>query len=252
MRRRQKTSSATMMPLLRTEPQLSEAQLRYMWEDVWPGQPTPPIEVRDGGCFLLTLGGVEVTGMVMPAPVPNNELLGPAATSWLWPDAEVALHGYLAHAVILAGGADRPLLALQALTQVTAVIVRATKALGVYVGGASAVVRGEVFVELAQATPLPISLWVDFRVVPSSDGRFGLFTVGLQQLGLMELEIPTSRLNPGELREWSMQVASYLVHERPDLRHGHTIGFSAGEKIQVAHVPSMTGTGQLAYRLTGL
>src|SRR5690348_1643519 len=125
MRRGRKTSSAMMLPLLRAAPQISEAQLRYMWEDVWPGQPTPPIEVRDGAGFLLTLFGVEVTGMVMTAPVPNDEVSAPAATSWLWPDAEVALHSYGAHAVILASGADNPLLAFQAVTQVTAVVVRA-------------------------------------------------------------------------------------------------------------------------------
>lgn len=140
----------------------------------------------------------------------------------------------------------------EALTRVTAVLVRATRALGVYVGSASAVVRGDVFVALAQAAALPISAWVDFRVVRADDGRYGLFTVGLRQFGLMELEIATSGLPVGELRIWCMDVASHLVRDRPDVRHGHTIGFSAGEKIRVAHVPSMTGTGQLAYRLTGL
>lgn len=240
------------MPLLREASAISAAQLRYTWEDVWPGRPVPGFEVRGGAGFVVTLGGVEVTGAMMSSPIPNREAQLAADTSWLWPHAGPELLGYRGHMVVAATGAETALLAHQAVTQVTAVLVRATTALGVYVGGAAVTAPGALFVELAQLDPLPIALWVDFRVMRSCDGSYGLVTTGLRQFGLMELEISTSTLYGVDLREWCLDVAGYLVRERPDLRNGHTIGRSAGEKVRVAHAPSLTGNGVLAYRLTGL
>ena len=202
--------------------------------------------------FTCQVNGALAGALVMPAPIPNNEVNGPASTSWLWPTAPQDLQGYDAHIVVFVSQAESHLAAFQAMTRVAAAIVRASNALGVYMGGAGIVVRADVFVEMAQEMEIPVPLWVDLRCVASGDGGSGLFTVGLQQFGLMEVEVPSSPQKCGDLRMWTMSLASWLIETRPTINSGETVGLSADERIRVDHAPSMINREGPVMRLTGI
>jgi hypothetical protein len=138
------------------------------------------------------------------------------------------------------------------MTRVTAAIVRASNALGVYVGGAGTVIRADVFVGMAQEMEVPVALWVDMRCVAPIHGRTGLFTVGLKQFGLMEIEVPSSSQECGDLRMWTLSLASWLIETRPTINSGETVGLSADERIPVEHAPSMINREGPVMRLTGI
>jgi hypothetical protein len=87
----------------------------------------------------------------------------------------------------------------------------------------------------------PLYLWVDLRAVRNDDGTTGLFTTGLTPLGHVEIEIPRIKMQPGELREWLLNIMYYLLEKGPVLKHGETIGMTAEQKIRIRHAPSSFG-----------
>jgi uncharacterized protein DUF4261 len=244
--------AALCMPLLRGPVQLTPAEISQAWSEVWPGRPGPSNFEVKGGAFTCQVDGAVVGGMVMPAPIPNDELAGPASTSWLWPTASQDLQGYSAHVVVFVSQAGSHLAAFHAMTRMTAAVVRASNALGVYMGGAGTVIRADVFVGMAQEMEMPVALWLDLRCVASRDGRTGLFTVGLKQFGLMEIEIPSSSQKCGDLRIWTMSLASWLIETRPTINSGETVGLTADERIPVEHAQSMINREGPVMRLTGI
>ena len=240
------------MPVLRSPLELVEADLRQTWRALWPrSQPLTNVEASKGA-LTFDADGASAAAMVMPAPIPNNELAGPAATSWLWPTATQDLAGYGAHIVVWASRAASHLAAFQTMTRVAATIVRATNALGVYMGGAGLVIKGDLFVEMAQELELPVALWVDLRCMREPDGRSSLFTVGLNQLGLHEIEIPAANKACGDLRIWTMNLGAWLIESRPTINQGETVGLSQDERIRVDYADSMVGRLGPVMRLTGL
>lgn len=190
----------------------------------------------------------------MPGPIPGGELEGPAATSWLWPRAPDEIERVNAHVVAWVSGDGPPLDAHRHLTRLVVAVMRATDALGVYWGAAGQLIRADVFDGIAhehEDVNPPVMLWVGFRGFVEG-GRSSLFTVGLSEFGLMEFEIAPWDKQVGELREFAMNIATYLIHEGPVLGDGHTVGGSEEERILVRHAPSMVDRPGTVYRLEGL
>lgn len=243
--------AALCMPLLKTPVELTTTSVLVAWSEVWPGRPEPSnIEVKAGG-FTCEVEAVQVSGMLMPTPIPNDEVWGPASTTWLWPGAANDLLGYGAHVVIFASQAGSQLAAFQAMTRTAAAVVRASNGLGVYMGGAGTVIRSDVFVRMAQDMEVPVPLWIDLRCVRTQEGGAGLFTVGLQQFDLMEIEIPSSHRQCGDLRIWTTSIASWLIETRPTIRAGETVGLSAEERVLVEHAESLIKREGPVMRLVG-
>ena len=59
----------------------------------------------------------------------------------------------------------------------------------------------------------------------------------------------TDRPEPGELREWLINIMFYLLENGPVLQHGQTIGMSAEQKIRIQHVASTFGHPAKVIRL---
>src|ERR1700720_609740 len=98
--------SAVCMPLLRGPVHLTSAGIAQAWHEIWPHDPPPAnIEFKEAA-FTCGLPGALAGGMVMPASIPNDEVSGPASTSWLWPGAVKDLQGYGAHAVVFVSQAE--------------------------------------------------------------------------------------------------------------------------------------------------
>jgi hypothetical protein len=217
------------------------------------GKSASEIDRGKGTVFSFKVGD-EVFGLALiPAPYPAADLDGPIATSWMWPKqppiADLKKHRSHLLVTMMGGAMDRVRRRLM-LTAVTALAARQAGVMAVYWPEATLVLFPPLFVNMAEEinTPEvpPLYLWVDLRAFRNEDGTTGLFTTGLARLGHMEIEIPSIEMEPGELREWLLNIMYYLLENGPVLQDGQTIGMSAEQKIQIRHCPSSFGhTGRV-------
>jgi Domain of unknown function (DUF4261) len=186
---------------------------------------------------------------LMPAPYPAAELEGPIATSWMWPGNTPieAVKRHRSHLLVtMTGGSADPVRRRLILTAVTALAAKQPGVMAVYWGEAALVIYPPLFIDMAQEMDSPeappLYLWVDLRAFRNADGTTGLFTTGLSSLGHMEIEIPRIAMAPGDLREWVLNIMSYLLDNGPVLKDGQTIGRSAEEQqLRIRHSPSTFG-----------
>ncbi len=71
----------------------------------------------------------------------------------------------------------------------------------------------------------------------------------MKALGHMEIEIPRIRMSPGDLRDWTINIAGYLLDKGPVLLDGNTIGMTAEQKIRIRHTTSMFDRPDLVLRM---
>lgn len=189
----------------------------------------------------------------MPAPIPTGEAER-AADSFLWPNgSRFAVH--TSHVVVGSGGThpDRVGAAL-ALTELAVAALRAFNGTAVYWGSGSITVKRDQFLEFALGATrehLPLYLWCRFQVVRPAENRFGLYTIGLRQFDVMELEVDDSAWKPSELLEFAYNMAHYLVQSGPVIKDGDTVGGSDAQRITVRHGTSTSDPTRMAYKIVG-
>jgi hypothetical protein len=209
------------------------------------GKSASDIERKDE-IVSFNLGDEFVALALMPVPYPDME--GPLATTWMWPP-EPPIEDVKQHEshllVTMIGGEGDPVRRRLKLTAVTALAAKQPGVMAVYWPEGTMVSYPPVFIGMAETINSPdappLYLWVDLRAVRNEDGTTGLFTTGLTQLGHMEIEIPRIKMEPGELREWLLNIMYYLLEKGPVLQHGQTIGMSAEQKIRIRHCASSFG-----------
>ncbi|MFL5243296.1 MAG: DUF4261 domain-containing protein [Gemmataceae bacterium] len=212
------------------------------------GKSVSNIQRGDGGVFSFDVGDEFFALAVMPVPYPANDLEGPLATTWMWPPRPPIenVKKHRSHLLItMTGGAADPVRRRLILTAVTALAAKQTGVMAVYWGEAALILSPPVFVDMAEKIispeAPPLYLWVDLRAWRNKDGTTGLFTTGLACLGHMEMEIPSIDMEPGELREWLLNIMYYLLENGPVLKHGQTIGMTAEQQIRIQHCASSFG-----------
>jgi hypothetical protein len=210
------------------------------------GRAVSGINRGDKGMFSFDLGDEFLALALMPAPYPDLE--GPIATSWMWPPQPPieSVKRHRSHLLItMTGGAEGPVQRRLILTAVTALAAKQRGVMAVYWPEATLVHFPPVFVEFAKEFNSPemppLYLWVDLRAIRNKDGTTGLFTTGLSALGHKEIEIPSIDMEPGELREWLLNIMYYLLENGPVLEHGQTIGMTAEQQLRIRHCRSSFG-----------
>jgi hypothetical protein len=213
-----------------------------------PGGGSPSDFKTERGFLTFDLGDELVAVAVMPAPYPWSDLEGPCATSWMWPKRTPAssVRAHQCHVLITAmRGRSAPIVRRLGVTQIVGLAAELPGVLGVYWPEGTLVHYPPVFTQMARKITSvkgpPLYLWVDFRVFRNQDGSFGLFTTGLRWLGHLELEIPRLAMPPGELRDWAVNIAYYLLENGSKIKDGHTIGMSATQQLRIRFVPSRFG-----------
>lgn len=212
------------------------------------------IEDDDPTTLSLRSGETSLSITLIAEPLAWTELEGPCETAWHFPQARKRLSAQNAHLSFQVEGETRSSIELMlTLTRLVAATALCTSALGVYVPSAMQVHNIKDFVrEAEQATPaqLPLYLWLRFGLVREEDGSTSLYTTGMVELELMEVEIPHTKLDPQTLVDRAFNVAHYLLERGPVLEDGHTVGISADDKFMVKHAPSMLDEGRLVYQLS--
>jgi hypothetical protein len=76
-----------------------------------------------------------------------------------------------------------------------------------------------------------------------------MYTLGMQQFALMDIEVDRCTLNVEELFNVVSNVAHYLIRSGPVIEDGHTVGSSERERILVRHRPSILDKNRQVYKI---
>jgi hypothetical protein len=216
----------------------------------WPDVPPPQEQARRGSAVTFQLGGERGALSFVPSPIPWENLKGPCATAWYWPQAAEAMKAHRAHVIAgLGGGPADAVTRRLRLTALTGAVASAAgpAACGILWPGGMVVHAPEPFLDRAREMSrgnLPLELWIDFRIFRESEDTLTLFTTGLAEFGLPDLEIPRSRRPFKEVYAAAFNTAHYLIDQGPVLKDGDTLGLAAGETVLVHHVESRWGHGR--------
>jgi hypothetical protein len=211
------------------------------------GHRTGEFSAEEGVC-AFSLADEMAAVAAMPAPYPWSDLEGPCSTAWMWPEdkSPMDIKQHRSHVlVMLMGGRSAPVERRLMLTQLASLAAQQPGAQAVYWPEATLVHYPPLFIDMARdirsPEAPPLYLWVDYRLFDAGGGRVGLFTTGLSALGHMEIEIPGIEMDPGELREWTLNISYYLLEKGPVLKNGDTIGMTPEHKVRIRHRPSKFG-----------
>lgn len=228
-------------------------QLFDFLKSTWPETPLAKDISNNDQTLTFDLGKAIAAVSLMPAPIPWEELEGPCATAWYWPEATQALKDHKYHLIVALMKSPFDTIDTTLLfTKLVASVAASVKADGIYWGAGTLVHCPETFIEQSKEMSqeyLPLYLWIDFRVQKGNIEKYTLFTTGMESLGFMEIEILNSECEPSLLIDRAYNIAHYLLDNGPILKDGNTIGLSEEEKILVRHVPSIFEASRKVYRL---
>ena len=204
----------------------------------------PAVQVkRKDNTISFHLGEDKIVVSSMDAAVPWADLKGPCRAAWYWPEAARELRSHEAHllAVVVPGTPDHKAAAIK-LTKVAAALVASSPAVGVFWGGSGTVHAPGPFHQTASALApdrLPIEIWVGFGLIPEGDETHSVFTSGLEDFGLQEIEIHNSQRDPQFLYERLFDVVHYVLRKDVILHDGETIGITDTERITIQQTQSV-------------
>ncbi len=213
------------------------------------------IETQDNESFFISVpacGHAFLT--LISAPIPDQEAEHNADGNLFWPDAARDLRAYKAHIItgILAGPED-PVQLNMVLSKLARIAIKTFAGVGVYWGDGAVTNSSEVFLDMSEDldsdTP-PLYLWVRFQLVASDDNQLELYTVGMSQFGLNEIEMSPCDWDTAKILDFVYNIVSYLIENGPAINDGDTVGGDERERIIVNHVTGKYIDDEQVYKLT--
>lgn len=200
------------------------------------------------GASSFSLGELELTCALMPAPVPNGEADGATDRSLSGLGGSWTLPEHRAHLVVVETSKTRPTAAqLARFTRAVAAITRATDAVGVYWGDAGATHHPEFVIDMAKSE-LPLPVWVGVSIA-SVKGQVELLSLGMHQLRLPDLLLQAPAAD-GPTLEFFFNLLGYVVRRKKPLAEGETVGRDEKERLRVTYGPSPLEDGAQVWRVT--
>jgi uncharacterized protein (TIGR03067 family) len=212
-------------------------------------------EVSNGNTVTVNRGETAVGFLAhMPASIPNGEAEENADRNFLWPSGRAEAAKHRSHVIVTNVGAELPSPVESALvvTRLALVALKAFDGTAVYWGNASVCNSREVFEDFCaniSEEHLPVPVWLRFQPVRASNDEIGLYTFGMRQFGLMDIEVDRCRMNLTELFEFVSNIAHYLIKSGPVIHDGNTVGGSENERILVHHRQSTIEPARRVYKL---
>ena len=218
-------------------------QLLKDWKELEPDLLTVSADNGDD-VVALDYGEAYIAVMNTPAPIGDDtvELVGP---SRLWPETEAFNSDYQAHAVVTVTGFGEDLTGLDdtfLLSKVVASLVAISpETFAVYWGSANHLIYPPLFREITmEALPNPLLLlWVAINVGERPDGVMTGHTVGLDAVGLMDIEIPQTPKTAEETVAFLVDVADYLLTNGLVIKDGDAVKETDEETIRAVYAVSL-------------
>jgi len=205
---------------------------------------------------IMVTHGEDIVGFLahMPAPIPNGEAEENADRNFLWPNGRNDAAKHLSHVIVTNFGAgdQTPIQSAIAVSRLALVALKLFDGIGVYWGNGSVCNSREVFEQFCENMSeehLPVPAWLRFQLVNVSDDVVGLYTLGMSQFGLMDIEVDRCKREPQDLFEFVADIAHYLIQSGPVIADGNTVGGSADERILVHHRASMIDQHRRVYKI---
>lgn len=206
--------------------------------------------------IVTVMRGAEILGFLAPIPaaIPGGEAEENADWNFLWPNGREEAATHQAHVIVTTMSVENqtPILSALAVSQLALVALRLFDGIGVYWGNGNVCNSRGVFEEFCRDLAeghLPVPVWLRFQLVPNDDESVGIYTLGMRQFGLMDLEVDQCELDVGELFEFVANVAQYLIQRGPVIADGNTVGGSEDQRILVRHRPSMLDKSKKVYKI---
>jgi hypothetical protein len=189
----------------------------------------------------------------IPVPIPGGEAEENADRNFLWPNGREEAAKHRSHVIVtcIGSGEQSPIQSAIAVSRLALVALRLFDGIGVYWGNASVCNSRAVFEDFCQDMSeqhVPVPAWLRFQLVNASDG-VGMYTLGMRQFSLMDIEVDRCTLDVGDLFEFVSNIAHYLIQSGPVISDGNTVGGSAEERILVRHRPSMIDKTKQVYKI---
>jgi len=231
--------------VLLSEPVLNKKQLAADLESEW-GIKISVSEINSNDekykdIFLFKEKNMQIAVSLIPAPIPEEEVVHYARANYMWKDAVDVVKTHKAHIVvaILDDGTDLCQKG-KMFTKVISSCLNQPNAIGVYSDGA--VYEKSFFREaaaMAKNDGLPILNLVWFGIY-RDEKQAGIYTYGLRKFGKEEIEVYVtpdnsdfSSVDLNGIRNFVLDIVSYVLNNNVVLRDGETIGFSAEQKLPI-------------------
>ncbi len=212
-------------------------------------------EVGEGNMVSVNRGEENIGFLAhMPAPIPGGEAEGNADGNFLWPNGKEEAAKHQSHVIVtnIGGEEQTPIVSAMTVSRLTLAALEIFDGIGVYWGNASVSNSRAIFEEFCgniSEEHLPLPVWLRFQPVRQSDNEIGLYTIGMSQFGLMDIEVDRCTMGLEELFEFVSNIAHYLVQSGPVIADGNTVGGSEEERIVVHHRPSMVDANRKVYKI---
>lgn len=213
-------------------------------------------EVDEKNAITVSRGRDAIGYLVpMPTPIPGGEVESCADANFLWPNGKAEASQHRSHVIVFSNrrhGEVTPVESAIAVSRLALVALDVFDGIGVYWGNANVSNSRASFEKFCKNVPadrLPIPVVLRFQPVSASDNQIGLYTLGMHQFGLMDIEVDGSRLGVQDLCEFVWNMADYLIQSGPTIADGHTVGLGAEEPILVRHRPSMIDKQRQVYKI---
>lgn len=233
-------------------PEAVETQFRTDWSKLSPQGLT-------GGCIqdgVVNFDYGEFTVMIKQIPSQIGDDTGDLCqSSRLWPEAAEFNRDYQAFSIVSVFTPEEnlELAATVLLSQVIASIIEVSQeTFAIYWGGANHLILPQLFRELAlEILPEPLCwAWIAINMgIRPEDGILTAHTVGLHDLGLMDIEIPESNNNEEETFTFISNMAMYLLENGLVIQDGDTVGSSDTERIKAVYAPSLVDPDKTVIRI---
>lgn len=194
---------------------------------------TDSVNIADRTLVFNAPGGATVMIAYLAYPAAADEIGASARLSWLWKTANEETAKHQAQVVIsVIGPANRALDLYKIFTQASAGVLESTNAPGICLTGQYLLLSKGYFVSAArnmvQNQTIPLYCWVYFGRPGDGNG----FTFGLQEFGLLEMEIVKSARPEGEVHATLYDAAMSVVKYGTRLQDGQSVTTEEGAKIR--------------------
>lgn len=210
------------------------------------GESAEKVEVTDKENIFARCNGAIVTLALMPAPVPNGEAEHYARGNYMWREAEEAVKGHKGHIIVGVVGESDPISKGKLFVKAVCACLGQKNALALYTDGA--VYQPRFYLDLATVMKdnvLPVLNWIWFGIY--SDGtQSGIYTYGLKKFGKDELEVYAygSNTDFNEIRNFTIDIANYVLEGDVTLKDGQTIGLTATQKCLITRSEGLALDGE--------
>lgn len=186
--------------------------------------------------LVAVMGDVTLAVAIMPAPVPNQETEHYAGANYMWKDAVEVTKSHKAHLMVSVLGKDANLLERGKLfTKVVSSCLKQERAIAVYTDGT--VFYPQFYCDVASVMQqddeaLPILDWVWFGVYRTEECA-GIYTYGMRKFGKEEMEVYAANADLNDVRDFLLDIVTYVLDCDVTLNDGETIGFSEEQKLRI-------------------